>query len=319
MASASNASNAPDPELLHGVFGNTSLLLEVAPKLRIEALLRASESCVCWCEAARDEDLWQERCHRDFHLSMLPEGCASWRAVYADHATSRFEFRGPAGDGHDCLFKTLLIGDSGVGKSSFQERFVNDRYGHRYAGVGADFKIKYGRCKNQTVKLQMWDTAGQERFRDFLGGAFYRGTHCILVMYDVTDRKSFEGCDFWLEQAREQTPEHCVVGLVACKCDQADQLLRGPPRQVGCLEGAALAARWSAEAPEPRGPWSFVHFSETSAKDDVGIERVMVRAVRSMLAVAAVVDEAKEAQVKVAQGVRSSMIESEQTHRCVLC
>ena len=86
----------PDPELLHGVFGNPSLLFEVASKLPIEAL------------APRLRE-----------LRVLPEGSASWRAVYADHSTSRFDEQVPAGE-YDFLFKTMHVGNSGVGKTGIQ-------------------------------------------------------------------------------------------------------------------------------------------------------------------------------------------------------
>jgi len=95
---------------------------------------------------------------------------------------------------HPKLIKVVLLGDSGVGKTSLMERFVNHRFSQQYkATIGADFLSKDVTVEDKSVTMQIWDTAGQERYQS-LGSAFYRGADACLLVYDVTDLKSFEVC-----------------------------------------------------------------------------------------------------------------------------
>lgn len=101
---------------------------------------------------------------------------------------------------YDYLFKLLLIGDSGVGKSCLLLRFADDSYTESHIStIGVDFKIRTIELDGKTIKLQIWDTAGQERFRT-ITSSYYRGAHGIAVVYDVTDQVSFGNVEQWLRE-----------------------------------------------------------------------------------------------------------------------
>ncbi|XP_021344297.1 ras-related protein Rab-1B-like [Mizuhopecten yessoensis] len=96
---------------------------------------------------------------------------------------------------YDFLFKYLLIGDSGVGKSSLLLRFADDVFSDTYIStIGVDFKIRTVDVDNKVVRLQVWDTAGQDRFKT-ITASFYRGAHGIMLVYDVTDMVSKQCSD----------------------------------------------------------------------------------------------------------------------------
>lgn len=101
---------------------------------------------------------------------------------------------------YDHLFKLLIIGDSGVGKSSLLLRFADNTFSGNYIStIGVDFKIRTIIIDNEKVKLQIWDTAGQERFRT-ITSTYYRGAHGVIVVYDVTNGDSFHNISRWLSE-----------------------------------------------------------------------------------------------------------------------
>jgi len=98
------------------------------------------------------------------------------------------------------LKKVIILGDSGVGKTSLMGQYVHRKFTSQYkATIGADFLSKELSIDDKLVTLQIWDTAGQERFQS-LGQAFYRGADCCVLVYDVTDSKSFENLDSWRDE-----------------------------------------------------------------------------------------------------------------------
>merc|ERR1719263_1915362 len=120
---------------------------------------------------------------------------------------------------YDYLFKMLIIGDSGVGKSTLLHRLIDDNYSGSFVStIGVDLMIKSLQVDGKNVKLQIWDTAGQERFRT-ITRQFYRGAQGCLLVYDVTDRESFDHVRQWLDDIRTYTKPDTLVMLVASKCD----------------------------------------------------------------------------------------------------
>jgi len=161
---------------------------------------------------------------------------------------------------YDYLFKLLLIGDSGVGKSCLLLRFADDTYTESYIStIGVDFKIRTIELDGKTIKLQIWDTAGQERFRT-ISSTYYRGAHGIIVVYDITNMVSFDNVKRWLTEIDKYARENVNKLLVGNKMDLdtvADgdkSAALGGLRQVSTEKGKAFAN--NLEIP----------FLETSAK-----------------------------------------------------
>eukprot|EP00483_Globobulimina_turgida_P008443 UN08460 len=95
------------------------------------------------------------------------------------------------------MLKVIVLGDSGVGKTSVMSRWVHKKFDGRYkATIGADFLTKEVHIDDRVVSVQIWDTAGQERFAS-LGVAFYRGADAVLLVYDVADKTSVESLTKW--------------------------------------------------------------------------------------------------------------------------
>lgn len=121
----------------------------------------------------------------------------------------------------DYLFKALVIGDSGVGKSCLLLRFAQDKYEQNYLStVGVDYYNRTISIDGKRVQLQMWDTAGQERFRT-ITRSYYRGSQGIVVVYDVTDNDTFENVKHWLDEIEKNAGSGVIKLLVGNKSDRA--------------------------------------------------------------------------------------------------
>eukprot|EP00008_Paramoeba_atlantica_P003278 CAMPEP_0201475072 /NCGR_PEP_ID=MMETSP0151_2-20130828/551_1 /ASSEMBLY_ACC=CAM_ASM_000257 /TAXON_ID=200890 /ORGANISM="Paramoeba atlantica, Strain 621/1 / CCAP 1560/9" /LENGTH=205 /DNA_ID=CAMNT_0047855079 /DNA_START=114 /DNA_END=731 /DNA_ORIENTATION=+ len=160
---------------------------------------------------------------------------------------------------YDYLFKLLLIGDSGVGKSCLLLRFADDTYTESYIStIGVDFKIRTIELDGKVIKLQIWDTAGQERFRT-ITSSYYRGAHGIIVVYDVTDQVSFNNVKQWLQEIDRYACENVNKLLVGNKCDIQKRVV-----------DYNTAKEFASSLPVP------IPFIETSAKNSTNVERAFM-------------------------------------------
>jgi len=159
---------------------------------------------------------------------------------------------------YDYLFKLLLIGDSGVGKSCLLLRFADDTYTESYIStIGVDFKIRTIELEGKTIKLQIWDTAGQERFRT-ITSSYYRGAHGIIVVYDMTDQESFNNVKQWLQEIDRYACENVNKLLVGNKCDLSAK--------------RAVETSTAKEYADQLG----IPFLETSAKSSTNVEQAFL-------------------------------------------
>lgn len=164
----------------------------------------------------------------------------------------------------DMQIKLLMIGDSGVGKTCLLLRYANDSFSPTFiTTIGIDFKIKNIELDNKKVKLQIWDTAGQERFRT-ITTSYFRGAQGILLVYDVTDRSSFQSIRNWVGQIQQHADVHVNKILIGNKCDVSDD------RAVSTEEGQALADEYG------------VQFFETSAKNNINVENGFIKVAREV-------------------------------------
>ncbi|EYU43360.1 hypothetical protein ABFS83_08G136900 [Erythranthe nasuta] len=124
-----------------------------------------------------------------------------------------------ADEDYDYLFKVVLIGDSGVGKSNLLSRFTKNEFSQQSKStIGVEFATRSIQVDDKVVKAQIWDTAGQERYRA-ITSAYYRGAVGALLVYDVTRNVTFENVERWLKELRGHTDANIVIMLVGNKAD----------------------------------------------------------------------------------------------------
>ncbi|KAI4197300.1 MAG: hypothetical protein LQ350_006028 [Teloschistes chrysophthalmus] len=159
------------------------------------------------------------------------------------------------------LLKVIILGDSGVGKTSLMNQYVNKKFSASYkATIGADFLTKEVLVDDRVVTMQLWDTAGQERFQS-LGVAFYRGADCCVLVYDVNNSKSFDTLDSWrdefLVQASPRDPENFPFVVLGNKIDVEEN-----KRMISAKRAMTFC---SSKGNIP--------YFETSAKEAVNVEQ----------------------------------------------
>lgn len=159
--------------------------------------------------------------------------------------------------------KLLLLGDQAVGKSSIMIRYTDDKFSLNMMGTaGIDLKRKSVTIGTDLIKVMIYDTAGHDRFRQ-ITKVQYKGAKGVVLVYDVTDRKSFESVSSWMDHIKENADDEVKILLVGNKIDIVN-------RQVTTSEGEALATKYD------------VPFIETSALNGDGIETAFSKLINAV-------------------------------------
>ncbi|XP_071691918.1 ras-related protein RABA1f-like [Rutidosis leptorrhynchoides] len=157
-------------------------------------------------------------------------------------------------DDYDYLFKVVLIGDSGVGKSNLLSRFTRNEFSlESKSTIGVEFATRSIRVDEKVIKAQIWDTAGQERYRA-ITSAYYRGAVGALLVYDTTRHVTFENVERWLKELRDHSDSNIVIMLVGNKADLRHL------RAVSVEDAKAYAEKENT------------YFMETSALESLNVE-----------------------------------------------
>ena len=154
----------------------------------------------------------------------------------------------------ECVYKVLLLGDSTVGKTCFLMKYTDKTFQDIHmATIGLDYRLRSMKLKSgKSIKLQIWDTAGQDRFRAITKN-YYKGSHGIILIYDITNTQSFENVKTWVNQIREEASSNVIIYIAGNKVDMEDE------RKVDRDDGEKLAEELGFP------------FVETSAKNGINI------------------------------------------------
>ncbi|CAI5463949.1 unnamed protein product [Closterium sp. NIES-64] len=164
-----------------------------------------------------------------------------------------------ADDEYDYLFKVVLIGDSGVGKSNLLSRFTRNEFClESKSTIGVEFATRSIQVDGKTIKAQIWDTAGQERYRA-ITSAYYRGAVGALIIYDITKHVTYENVERWLKELRDHADSNIVIMLVGNKSDLRHLRAVSTDDAQGFAEKEGLS------------------FIETSALDSTNVENAFHR------------------------------------------
>ena len=157
------------------------------------------------------------------------------------------------------------MGASGVGKSCIILRYIEDTFSTNLMNsIGVDFKLKNIEIDSKKIKLQIWDTAGQERFRT-ITTSYYKGAHAIVIVFDITDKDSFEHVKVWMQDIDKFAKQGVMRILVGNKCDLEHQ------RAVTKDQGNEMALKYG------------IKYIETSAKDTINIEELFVNTAKNLM------------------------------------
>jgi Ras-related protein Rab-11A len=122
-------------------------------------------------------------------------------------------------ENYDLIFKIVLIGDSGVGKTNILSRYINNEFSlATQSTVGVEFGSKIIKKNGKVIKLQIWDTAGQERYKS-ITSAYYKGSRGAFVVYDITRKTTYDNIDKWIGELKTNGSEDVLIMLVGNKSD----------------------------------------------------------------------------------------------------
>ncbi|KAI9112916.1 hypothetical protein K1719_016030 [Acacia pycnantha] len=165
---------------------------------------------------------------------------------------------------YNYLFKTIIVGDTGVGKSCFIHQFIKKNFQHiHHVTTNVGFEARIISVNDKLIKLYIWDTVGDEIIRGIMR-SYYRGAVAALLMYDVTSWETFNHLDSWLKDIREQADPNVTIVLVGNKCDANRR------RQVSAEEGELYAKE------------NGLIFLETSVKTGQNVEKAFEEAAKSV-------------------------------------
>ena len=163
------------------------------------------------------------------------------------------------------IFKLILIGNSGVGKSCILQRYMKHTFEEKYkCTIGVDFLMKSLTINGKTVKLQLWDTAGQEKYKSMVS-SYYRGANVALIVFDITSHASFDALPIWIENFYKNGPEQKNIILIGNKKDLEES------RQV------------TQEEAQTFSEMNNMMYFETSAKEGDNIDYVFNYAAEKLL------------------------------------
>eukprot|EP00485_Elphidium_margaritaceum_P021633 CAMPEP_0202712260 /NCGR_PEP_ID=MMETSP1385-20130828/36152_1 /ASSEMBLY_ACC=CAM_ASM_000861 /TAXON_ID=933848 /ORGANISM="Elphidium margaritaceum" /LENGTH=202 /DNA_ID=CAMNT_0049372231 /DNA_START=144 /DNA_END=752 /DNA_ORIENTATION=+ len=193
---------------------------------------------------------------------------------------------------YDHLFKFTIIGDSGVGKSCLMMRFADDTFNESFiTTIGVDFRFRTITVDDKIVKLQIWDTAGQEKFKT-ITSSYYRNAHAVMIVYDVSDRKSYENIEQWLSDIEKFCPSQVCKMIIGNKCDILDS-----EREVDLASAQNFAENLK------------IPYIETSAKTANNVETAFIKMVRQLI-------KNKAAQTTTVNAIDLSKARQQQNGQC---
>ena len=152
----------------------------------------------------------------------------------------------------DVIFKVVIVGDSGVGKTCLLNRYMHDIFTDTAPTVGIGYGAKSLEINQTVVKLQIWDTAGQETFRS-IARTFYKGTHGVVLTYSLTKSSSFNNLQSWIKDVKEGTEEGTPIVLVGNMKDLVDRREVSVEQAAGLCETAALSSHFEVSAASGEG------------------------------------------------------------------